>query len=435
MNQNSRPRRLAIYHPPGNMGIKSDPFGKDIANVELFRALAHYGSYENIHVLTNQPVQASELAASLFKGLATPRITTSVVVAQEGPARTGTLLRGQPGISELAWLRRRTVGDRAYSLIGLIHTIAPPTVREQIAATAIAPVLEWDAEVCTSPAVRDALISMFDSWNDYLQHRFGGDRRPRPRLPVIPLGVDGPAFEALADRPQVRARFRAQLGVSENDVLVIWVGRLSFFEKAFPQPMFRAVGEAAAASSARVHFAMAGWFPDPHIHRSQYEQATSAYAPNTPVHFLDGNDQDLVDQLWAAGDIFLSLVDNIQETFGLTPIEAMAAGLPVVVSDWDGYRFTVRDGIEGFLVPTLGGPPGPIGELIVARHAALLDTYQAYVGAIAQHTAVHIGRASQALGELIRSRDLRRRMGVAGRARVRDAFNWPVVVRQYNDLS
>ena len=279
------------------------------------------------------------------------------------------------------------------------------------------------------------MMSMFDSWNDYLQHRFGGDRRPRPRLPVIPLGVDGPAFEALADRPQVRARFRAQLGVSENDVLVIWVGRFSFFEKAFPQPMFRAVGEAAAASSARVHFAMAGWFPDPHIHRSQYEQATSAYAPNTPVHFLDGNDQDLVDQLWAAGDIFLSLVDNIQETFGLTPIEAMAAGLPVVVSDWDGYRFTVRDGIEGFLVPTLGGPPGPIGELIVARHAALLDTYQAYVGAIAQHTAVHIGRASQALGELIRSRDLRRRMGVAGRARVRDAFNWPVVVRQYNDLS
>ena len=70
------------------------------------------------------------------------------------------------------------------------------------------------------------------------------------------------------------------------------------------------------------------------------------------------------------------------------PIEAMAAGLPVVVSDWDGYRFTVRDGIEGFLVPTLGGPPSPVGETIVTRHAARIDTYQAYVGSIAQHTAV-----------------------------------------------
>ena len=114
-------------------------------------------------------------------------------------------------------------------------------------------------------------------------------------------------------------------------------------------------------------------------------------------------------------------MDNIQETFGLTPLEAMAAGLPVVVSDWDGYRFTVRDGIEGFLVPTLGGPPGPIGETIVTRHAARIDTYQSYVGSIAQHTAVHVGSAATPLGQLIASPDLRRRMGAAGRARVRDA--------------
>ena len=26
----------------------------------------------------------------------------------------------------------------------------------------------------------------------------------------------------------------------------------------------------------------------------------------------------------------------------------MAAGVPVVVSDWDGYRYTVSDGVEGF---------------------------------------------------------------------------------------
>ena len=32
----------------------------------------------------------------------------------------------------------------------------------------------------------------------------------------------------------------------------------------------------------------------------------------------------------------------------------MAAGLPVVVSDWDGYRYTVTDGVEGFRIPYFG---------------------------------------------------------------------------------
>ena len=53
-----------------------------------------------------------------------------------------------------------------------------------------------------------------------------------------------------------------------------------------------------------------------------------------------------------------SEVVAIQETFDLTLLGAMAAGLPVVASDWDGYRYTMRDGIEAFLVPTLGGPFG-----------------------------------------------------------------------------
>ena len=40
------------------------------------------------------------------------------------------------------------------------------------------------------------------------------------------------------------------------------------------------------------------------------------------VHFIASDDTRFPDGLWAAGDIFLSLVDNIQESFGLTPIES-----------------------------------------------------------------------------------------------------------------
>ena len=39
-----------------------------------------------------------------------------------------------------------------------------------------------------------------------------------------------------------------------------------------------------------------------------------------------------------ASNLVLSLVDNIQETFGLSIAEAMAAGRPVVASNWNGYE-------------------------------------------------------------------------------------------------
>ena len=57
-------------------------------------------------------------------------------------------------------------------------------------------------------------------------------------------------------------------------------------------------------------------------------------------------------QALSACDLVLSLVDNVQETFGLSIAEAMAAGRPVVASNWDGYRDLLRDGIDGFLIPS-----------------------------------------------------------------------------------
>jgi len=139
-----------------------------------------------------------------------------------------------------------------------------------------------------------------------------------------------------------------------------------------------------------------GWFPGGEQDCKLYEESARNHAPSVKVQFLDGNDRPLVDRVWAGADVFISLVDNIQETFGITPIEAMAAGLPVVMSDWDGYRASARDGVEGFLIPTLLPPPGS-GWLMAQRHIMSMDSYQDYTGVVAMHTAVDISAASAAL--------------------------------------
>ena len=154
--------------------------------------------------------------------------------------------------------------------------------------------------------------------------------------------------------------------------------------------------------------------------------------------------RDLLPALYSAADVFLSLADSLPETFGFTVVEAMACGVPVVASDWDGYRDTVVHGETGFLVDTV------LGDLSLAEELAdwsvpggdLLDCYAA-----AQATVVRMGRPMDvsgrdpgvrsvlgALSALLDNPDLRSKMGDAGRARVVERYAWPVVVRQYDDL-
>ena len=428
--------RAAILHPAGRMGLGPNPFGKDVANLQLWQALARHGGYQRLDVLSFQPADLAELNAALFDG-APPatQIATDLLGHSRAPEEAGVLIRGQPDLADIAWMRRRRASDRAYSLVGQIHTLAPPAMREIIAQTMVAPMHPWDALICTSPAVREGLEAMFDGWGQHLAERTGGRPPPHPALSVIPLGVDAPGFAALADRPGARASARTNLSLADDDVLVLWVGRLSYFEKAFPQPMLQAVQAAQARSGRRIVFALAGWFPS-ETDKPHFEAAARSHAPDVDVRFLDGNDRPLLDGLWAGADVFLSLVDNIQETFGITPLEAMAAGLPVVASDWDGYRSTVRHGVEGFLIPTLGGPPGGgLGARLIERHTVEGQFYQAYVGGVAQHTAVHVGRAAEGIADLAASPDLRRTMGAAGRRRVAEAFDWPVVARMIHDLT
>ncbi len=131
--------------------------------------------------------------------------------------------------------------------------------------------------------------------------------------------------------------------------------------------------------------------------------------------------------------MFCSLSDNIQETFGIAPIEAMAAGLPVVVSDWNGYKDTVRDGIDGFRIPTIM-PQADLGGDLASRHALEIDTYDMYCGHTCSLVAVNIQAATQAFARLFSSPELRQQMGEAGRQRAREVYDWAAIIPQYEAL-
>jgi phosphoheptose isomerase len=67
------------------------------------------------------------------------------------------------------------------------------------------------------------------------------------------------------------------------------------------------------------------------------------------VTFTGRKNRDILKYYYAAADIFITT--PWYEPFGITPLEAMACGTPVIGSDVGGIKYSVADGKTGFLVP------------------------------------------------------------------------------------
>jgi glycosyltransferase involved in cell wall biosynthesis len=348
--------------------------------------------------------------------------------------RVGVLMRPDAALTALAWRRRRDDAT-AWSICGVTHTTASHGIMDSLGELLTAPVEPWDALICTSRAVLGTVEHILDGYGAWLAERLGATRLTRPQLPVIPLGVDCAALDpGAAARQAARARWRDRLGIAPDDAVVLFVGRLSWHAKAHPLPLYQALERAAVelGLAGRLHLVEAGWHANDWI-RDGFVEAQRALAPSVRCHLVDGRGAEARHGIWHAADLFCTLSDNIQETFGLTPAEAMAAGLPVIASDWDGYRDTLVDGETALLVPT-ATPAAGAGRLLAERHEDGRDDYDHYIGAASLATAVDAGATAAALVALLDDPVRRVAMGAAGRARARALLDWSVVIRRYQEL-
>ena len=137
----------------------------------------------------------------------------------------------------------------------------------------------------------------------------------------------------------------------------------------------------------------------------------------------------------AAADVFCSPADNLQETFGLSVLEAMASSLPVVASDWNGYRDLVLHGSTGWLVPCrdlLQVQPQP--DALDRRFSLGLQDYDSTVGLRSLGVVLDHAALEKALGDLLAAPERCAAMGEAGRERIESVFAWRVVSGQYREL-
>ncbi len=335
----------------------------------------------------------------------------------------GTLYFPAPNYAEECWQRHR-FGMGAYSICGITHTTATTAVMQGISMLRVAPQAEWDGIICTSQAVHASTSRNMDMADEHLKARFG-ILPPRPQMPVIPLGVHCDAF---AHNATARDTLRKRMGWGADDIVVATLSRLLPYGKFDPGPLFLALQQAQSQlKGQRLHFLACGIYGDTHS-ANTFEACAKALMPDVSYTHLDGAEATARIETLSGADIFTFPIDNIQETFGLAPIEAMAASLPVVTSDWDGMRDTVTPE-TGVRVPTLAGSTRhTVPE--AWRYFCKRHSYAQYTNNVSAMTAIDMQALVQAFVDLAQNSERRHSMGQAGLARAKQLYDWSVVIPQ-----
>ena len=232
----------------------------------------------------------------------------------------------------------------------------------------------------------DALVLLAPQQREYLRREEGLGRHPwrRTREVFIPNGIP------LPERPtgQDRKAARAELGLDPDDHVVGIVARLNP-EKAH-HVLLRAIAR-LAPHDPRLRLVVVG--------DGELEPRLRALAAELRigdrVQFTGRRDD--VAELLPGFD--LACLSSVRECAPLSVIEAMAAGLPVVVTDCGALRDLVADGREGFVVP--------VGD----------------VGALADR-----------ISRLVADPDLRASLGAHSRARAEREYRIEATARQYEQL-
>lgn len=279
-----------------------------------------------------------------------------------------------------------------------------------------------DSLICTSRASRTAMANILDQVAEQFNRKFRADIRYSGRLDSIPLCVDTEKF-----RPQDKTLLRKALKLPKDAIILLYMGYISVL-KADLLPLLQVFRELLKKHPGRQLLLVIAGTRDT-LYGQTLEQCIKGFSLSKHVRLMDSVSDETKRALTAAADVFVSPGDSIQESFGITPIEAMACGVPQVVADWDGYRDTVSHGETGFLVPTYwtkcDSDLADTGHLLGWEFDHL---------ALGQSVAIDVEAFQSYLHMIIENEQLRRTMGENSRRRAEALYSFPAVVKRYEEL-
>ncbi len=183
------------------------------------------------------------------------------------------------------------------------------------------------------------------------------------KIHIIPCGFSKHEFQ-----PIEQSEARKMLGLNDNERILLQLGRIAPC-KGIDNVI---LAMARLKKYSNIRLLIVGGDSSPASPSSAEMLRLKGIAINENVseivNFTGHKNREMLKYYYSAADIFITT--PWYEPFGITPLEAMACGTPVIGADVGGIKYSVVNGYTGFLVP----PDQP--EALAQKIEILLDNQQ-----------------------------------------------------------
>ncbi len=311
---------------------------------------------------------------------------------------------------------RNSLADYHIPVSGLTHSLGHDPFLEHIQLNLRFKPDSTDFLICTTPTAKEVIGRMQQVFLD-------SDPQLLPfKTKVIPLGIDVSKFFTPS-----KINIRQTLNIGNQENILLYLGRFSYFTKVDLLPLLLIFKKALGQSSKKLHLILAGATGD-EKYTELLNQAIEDYGLKGLVSIVPNPTEDLKMALYQGSDLFLALNDNYQETFGLSVLEAAASSLPVIASDWDGYRALIKQGQTGYLIKTLGAP-----HIDFLQEVAPLQLDSLNHVAFSQAIATDFEDYAKAICDLIDDEPKREQFSQAALIHAK-LYDWEYIINQYDEL-
>ncbi len=236
----------------------------------------------------------------------------------------------QPDLAwdEVLYLRENVFAEHV-PISCFTHSISYPSLLNKF-VTALSCLSFKDRIICSSPTAKIIVKQA---------SKLVGMEIPDDLIRIVPLGVPLDYMDQLREKVDV-GRLRKELGI-ENKAVFLCFGRISEFSKA---DLFGLLKVCFRIAKHRRDFVVFIAGDTSESNYAEYIRSiVSIWKIEDVVKVICNPNEEKKHILFSVSDVFVALSDNFQETFGQVLLEAMAYNMPIIATDWGGFRDVLSD--------------------------------------------------------------------------------------------